>query len=540
MKVMSDGIQKASGGQLRSFLRRLTRNPLNGIVFGTIFTGLLQSSSATTVMIISLVNAGLISVSQSVGLIMGANIGTTITAWIVSLGGFLFKLSNITLPILAIAVPFYFRANKKNRVWAEVLIGFSLLFIGLDFLKTALPSLQNQDVYDYIKSFMSYGFFSNFIFVLIGVIVTLLVQSSSASMTLTLAMVYNGWLPIELAAYMIVGENIGTCFTAEVAAFVGNINSRRSARIHTLFNIIGSVLLFVFVPFMLDLIESISNQFSGLTHSFESKEWMTIGLAAFHTSYNLINSLLLIPFIPYLIKLSEKLLPKKTDRQKKEKEHKQQTITMSELSPVEIQHQFTIMGAKLKKMINNVEKQFKTIESETQDSFYDQIKLDRASLKRTKQSIDDKTFRYANSGSNDRIRKNVRVYFQISQNLDRVSDHIYSLSLQILDKTKNKTWITPDQRTLIFQIFNTLQLALDELNTKLKLDDYSDSSNQESERIETLINSFRDKSQKTAIENKDNFDFNLIGTLLFIKIVTISENIGDRIYEIGEYMIDSK
>jgi len=141
MKVLSDGIQRASGGQLRSLLRRLTRNTFNGIAFGTFFTSLIQTSSASTVMIISLVNAGMISVRQSVGLIMGANIGTTITAWIVSFGGFLFKLSSLTLPILAFAVPLYFRSDKKYKVWGEAAIGFALLFIGLDFLKASVPFL---------------------------------------------------------------------------------------------------------------------------------------------------------------------------------------------------------------------------------------------------------------------------------------------------------------------------------------------------------------------------------------------------------------
>ena len=272
MKVMSDGIQKGSGAQLRALLRRLTRSPFNGVAFGALFTGLIQSSSATTVMIISLVNAGLITVRQSVGLIMGANIGTTVTAWIVSLGGFLLKLSHFTLPILALAVPLYFKTDKRHKVWGEVALGFALLFIGLDFLKASLPSFENQVVYDYIKGFMSYGLLSDLSFVLIGLVITLLVQPSSASMTLTLAMTFNGWLPIELAAYMIIGENIGTCFTAEVAALVGNLNARRSARTHTLFNLIGAILLFFFVPYLLDIIEDIIDGFSNQQDAFNSKE----------------------------------------------------------------------------------------------------------------------------------------------------------------------------------------------------------------------------------------------------------------------------
>lgn len=533
MKVMSDGIQKGSGVQLRALLRRLTRNSFNGIAFGSLFTGLIQSSSATTVMIISLVNAGLITVRQSVGLIMGANIGTTVTAWIVSLGGFLLKLSYLTLPILAIAVPFYFRSNKKHKVWGEVALGFALLFIGLDFLKTSLPSLENQVVYDYIKGFMSYGLLSDFLFVLIGLIITLLLQSSSASMTLTLAMTFNGWLPIELAAYMIIGENIGTCFTAEVAALVGNLNSRRSARIHTLFNVIGALLLFLFAPSLIDIIENIIDNFTNQTNSFQSRELSTIGLAAFHTVHNVLTTAILLCFIPFLMRLAEWTLPL---RLKENNTNSKKALTLSELSPIEIQHQLLVQGRHIESMFKLIEEQFKSIKKEEQATKLDEISEHRNKVIELKVGIEDKTFKYSNSGTSNKIIHNVGTYFRISQNMTRISGQTYNLGQYILEKSENRTWLTPIQRTEIFKIIDAVQLAIAEMNNNLKQQNYDHTDPTEAIRIEKKINAHRDDANQISIENKDEFDFNLEGTMLFIKMNSICENIGDRILEVSGYM----
>lgn len=533
MKVMSDAVQKGSGGQLRVLLRRLTRNSFNGIAFGSIFTGLIQSSSATTVMIISLVNAGLITVRQSVGLIMGANIGTTVTAWIVSLGGFLLKLSHLTLPILALAVPLYFRSNKKHQVWGEVALGFALLFIGLDFLKTSLPSLENQVVYDYIKGFMSYGLFSDLLFILIGLVITLLVQSSSASMTLTLAMTYNGWLPMELAAYMIIGENIGTCFTAEVAALVGNLNSRRSARIHTLFNVIGALLLFLFAPALLNLLEALIDHLTNQDQAFQSKEWSTIGLAAFHTLHNILTTVILLFFIPFILRIADWSLPKRIKDKTKNAEN---ALALSELSPIEIQHQLLVQGKHIESMFGLIEEQFKSIDLEVQQSKLDEIKEHRNKVNELKVIVEDKTFKYSNSGSGNKIIQKVGTYFRISQNMTRAAGQSYNLGQYIKEKSENRTWLTPNQRTEIFKVIDAVQLAIREMIMNLNQQDYDYADLTEALKIEMNINNLRDKANQLSIENKDEFDFNLAGTMLFIRMISICENIGDRIIEVSRYM----
>jgi len=211
-----------------------------------------QSSSATTVMVVSFVNAGLLSLIGAVGVIMGANIGTTVTAWVISLLGFKISLSILSLPIIGLSFPLFFSKNSFRKSWGEFLVGFAILFIGLQFLKESVPDIKsNPEALNFLSSFTNSGYLSVIIFVVIGTILTIIIQSSSATMALTLVMCYNGILPFELAAAMVLGENIGTTITANIASFVANVSAKRAARAHLIFNIFGVVwMLIVFYPFL--------------------------------------------------------------------------------------------------------------------------------------------------------------------------------------------------------------------------------------------------------------------------------------------------
>ena len=240
MKIMSEGIQKAAGNKLRQILSAMTKNRFFGVFTGFLITALVQSSSATTVMTVSFVNAGLLSLVESAGVMMGANIGTTITAWLISIFGFKVKIASIALPIIAIGLPMMFSKKSKTKAMAEFLIGFALLFMGLDALKHSVPDLrQNPEILAFLSGFTDMGILSTLMFIGIGTIITIVLQSSSAAMALTLVMCNNGWIPFETAAAMVLGENIGTTITAELASLVGNVHAKRSARIHSMFNIIG-------------------------------------------------------------------------------------------------------------------------------------------------------------------------------------------------------------------------------------------------------------------------------------------------------------
>ena len=240
MKVMSEGIQKTAGNRLRSILAYMTQNRFTGVITGFITTCLVQSSSATTVMVISFVNAGLLTLTESIGIIMGANIGTTITGWMVAILGFKFKITTIALPSIGIGLPLIFSKVIKRKNLGEIFVGFGLLFLGLKFLKESVPDIKNNpEVLEFLKSYTDLGMVSVLIFVVVGVFLTIIVQSSSAAMTITITMAFKGWIDFPTAAALVLGENIGTTITAYLASLGGNYHAKRASRAHMIFNLLG-------------------------------------------------------------------------------------------------------------------------------------------------------------------------------------------------------------------------------------------------------------------------------------------------------------
>ena len=233
MKIMSEGLQKMAGNRMRSILTAMTKNRVTGVLTGLLITALIQSSSATTVMVVSFVNAGLLTLVQSITVIMGANIGTTVTAWLISLLGFSVSIVDFSVPLMAVAIPFIFSSKSKRKSLGEFIMGFALLFIGLDWLKNSMPDLQsNPDMLAFLSRYTDLGFGSVLIFLGVGTLMTVIVQSSSATMAITLVMCAKGWIPFELGAAMVLGENIGTTITANIAAIPANVSAKRAALSH--------------------------------------------------------------------------------------------------------------------------------------------------------------------------------------------------------------------------------------------------------------------------------------------------------------------
>lgn len=296
MNQMSTGIQKATGDKLRSLLKNITSNPFKGVLTGLGITAIIQSSSATTVLVVSFVSAGLLTLTQAIGVIMGANIGTTLTAWIISLFGFKFDIAALSIPLFLLGfIMQQFRKDKSKDI-GKFIIGFSLLFLGLSLIKSSVPDLSgNNQVLEFLKDWTGYGFGSLLLFVVTGTVLTLVLQSSSATMAITLIMLSQEWIPFEMGAAMVLGENIGTTITANIAASMGTTDARRAALAHTVFNVFGVIWAVVlFKPFVkLDIfIVSSMGEFSPL-----------VGLAMFHTLFNTINTLVLIWFTPQIEKL---------------------------------------------------------------------------------------------------------------------------------------------------------------------------------------------------------------------------------------------
>ena len=314
MNLMSSGLQKASGDKLRSFLSAMTSNPFKGVLTGLGITSVIQSSSATTVMVVSFVNAGLLTLAQAIGVIMGANIGTTVTAWLVSWLGFKADISVLAVPLMLFG--FLFSNSKKNQRQniGELIVGFCLLFLGLSFMKESVPDLnETPEVLDFVKTWSSYGFSSVLLFLVFGTVLTLVLQSSSATMAITLIMLSMGWIPFEMACAMVLGENIGTTITANIAASIANTQAKRAAMSHTIFNVFGVLwALILYKPF-LSLVGLITATVFGLPNP--SAEGFAVsgpnsaegvaalyGLSMLHTLFNTINTLLLIWFIKYIEK----------------------------------------------------------------------------------------------------------------------------------------------------------------------------------------------------------------------------------------------
>ena len=314
MNLMSSGLQKAAGDRLRGLLSAMTSNPFKGVLTGLGITSVIQSSSATTVMVVSFVNAGLLTLAQAIGVIMGANIGTTVTAWLVSWLGFKADISILAVPLMLLG--FLFSNSKKNQRQniGELIVGFCLLFLGLSFMKESVPDLnETPQVLEFVRSWAGHGFGSVLIFLVFGTVLTLVLQSSSATMAITLIMLSMGFIPFNMACAMVLGENIGTTITANIAAAVGNTQAKRAAMSHTIFNVFGVIWALIFFKPFLALVGKIIEAIFGLPNP--AAEGFAVngqnspdataalyGLSMLHTLFNTINTLILIWFTKYIEK----------------------------------------------------------------------------------------------------------------------------------------------------------------------------------------------------------------------------------------------
>ena len=314
MNLMSSGLQKAAGERLRSFLAAMTSNPFKGVLTGLGITTVIQSSSATTVMVVSFVNAGLLTLAQAIGIIMGANIGTTVTAWMVSWLGFKADISALAIPMMIFGFLFSNSKKDQRKNIGELIVGFSLLFLGLSFMKESVPDLrQTPEVLEFVKTWASHGFGSVLLFLAFGTILTLVLQSSSATMAITLIMLSMGWIPFNMACAMVLGENIGTTITANIAASIGNTQAKRAAMSHTIFNVFGVMwALILYKPF-LQLVGSVTETLFGLPNPAAEGFFVSdanspeatsalYGLSMLHTMFNTINTLLLVWFTGWIAK----------------------------------------------------------------------------------------------------------------------------------------------------------------------------------------------------------------------------------------------
>ncbi len=308
MRFMSESLVALAGSRLRGILSRMTSNRFLGVSTGFLITSIIQSSSATTLMVVSFSNAALLTLPEAISVIMGANIGTTVTAWLITILGFKVSMSGIALPLVGLGIIFTFSKKSNTKNFGAFIIGFALLFIGLQFLKESMPDIQsNPQMLALLGEYTHAGYGSILLFLLIGTLLTIVIQSSSATMALTLVMTAQGWIPFELAAAMILGENIGTTITANLASIVANYQAKRTARAHLIFNLLGVIwMLALFHPFLWMISEL--TQWFGSASPYTNAAAIPVAISLFHTIFNIINTLLLIWLVRIIAKIVSRLV----------------------------------------------------------------------------------------------------------------------------------------------------------------------------------------------------------------------------------------
>lgn len=533
MKIMSEGIQKIAGNQLRDILNKMTTNRFSGVLTGFLTTTLVQSSSATTVLVVSFVNAGLLKLRQAIGVIMGANIGTTMTAILVTVLGFSkFSLSDYALPIIAIGFPLMFMKNLKAKSWAEFLIGFAILFMGISMLKDAVPDF-SADALAFLQDLNDMGLFSTLIFVGIGTLLTVILQSSSAAMTLTLVLCEKGIIGFDMAAAIVLGENIGTTITANLAALIGNIHAKRAARAHLFFNLFGVLWMVIIFPFYLRLIDSYMVS-SGYDSPFEVDSAVKWGLTVFHITFNILNTVILVWFVDTIAKIVIKATPSKKgdDKTFKLLHIDQGILSTPELSIIEANKESSRMGGTTAKMNTLVKQLLYANNTKEQERIIKDIKTYEELTDRTDEAIQKYLFKLSESEISEKLSKKVSALISIADDLESIGDIYHQIALIFERKIEEKTFFLPEHRKSLEEMIDVLDKALMVMLSNLDYDNESFSL-EKSEELENELNSQRDRLKKMHLKGVKKKEYSVKSASIFSELYTSLERAGDHVIEVS-------
>lgn len=537
MKLMSESLQKVAGDKMRSILAAITSNRFMGILVGLLVTTIIQSSSATTVMVVSFVNAGLLSLVQSIGVIMGANIGTTVTAWMISLLGFKFSISLIAIPLIGIGFPLMFSKKSSIKSWGELVVGFSLLFLGLDFLKNSVPRIdQNPEMFEFLSNYSNMGYPSVLLFLLIGTILTLVIQSSSATMALTLVMCNQGWISFELGAAMVLGENIGTTVTANIAALIGNVSAKRAARAHLIFNLLGVTwMLLLFYPYT-NLIDKIMVYNTG-NSPYKDFNSIPFALSIFHTSFNLINTCLLVWFVPIIVKIVTWMVPSKKEE---EEEFRLVHINIgilstAELSLVQAHKEVIIFAKRTSKMFGFVKQLFNETNDKEFDSIYERIEKYEGISDRVEVEIATYLNKVSTYELGDESSKKLQAMFRIISEIESVADSNYALARTMKRKRDSKIWFSQEIRNNMNKMFELLDEALLTMIQNLEQGQKNPNINMgPAYEVEERVNKLRELLKEDHIKNVEANKYKYQAGVIYSDLFNDSEKMGDYIINVSE------
>jgi phosphate:Na+ symporter len=538
MNLMSSGLQKAAGDKMRNLLSSMTSTPFKGVLTGFGVTSIIQSSSATTVMVVGFVSAGLLTLGQAIGVIMGANIGTTMTAWIISIFGFKADISILAVPLMAVG--FILNSMKKDKVKSigEFIIGFALLFLGLSLMKNSIPDLQSTpQVLSFIQGWSGKGFLSIILFLLLGTVLTLILQSSSATVALTLIMLNMGWLEYDMAAAMVLGENIGTTITANIAAMVGNINAKRAALAHTFFNVFGVIWAVAFFHPFVSLVQWVVSLLG-----VDEQTSLVYGISMFHTLFNLINTCILIWFTKVIEKIVTWVIK---DKKSSVKEPNRITyldsglIDTPELAISEACKETTHFAKVMKNGLEYIRSAITS--SDTKESFqpYKEklIKYEEIS-DRIEYEVATFLNKLDKSHISDRSSELVRALLRICKELESIGDSGESVSKSLGAMIGYSRSLSSDHKEKLLNMVSLLDKAYEAMISNLE--NYAtirDISN--AVEAEKAVNEYRKTCRKAEYDGLEKDSSPYFESVFFLDVLEELEKIGDYMINVSEALLDS-
>lgn len=531
MKIMSEGLEKFAGDRLRNILAAMTKNRVMGVLTGISVTALIQSSSATTVMVISFVNAGLMTLTQAIGVIMGANVGTTVTAWIISAIGFKVNIAAFALPLLAIGIPLVFSGNSQRKSIGEFVFGFSFLFMGLSFLQESAENLQVGNVVALMLAKVADGgFFTIILFVIVGALVTMLVQASAATMAITL-MLFDMNIPgfgLEQAAALAMGQNIGTTITAFIASLTGNTQARRAALAHMFFNVFGVIIvLFIFYPFC-DAITWFVNNVLGTPDNDMFK------LSAFHTAFNVFNTLILIWFVKQIEQFVCKVLP-----QKEEKEEPRLRfisgglLSTAELSIIQARNEIGVMAERCCRMTDMVRKALSAKKDNEFENLYNRIEHYEQITDNMETEIADYLRKVSEGRLSAYTKMHIAQMLREVDELESVGDSMYHLARTLSRKRQHEpSPFTHEQKAHMEEMLNLTDKALGNMHSIL-LDNTSEPVDlKNAYDMESQLNDFRSKCRDENLEAVNTGVYNYRLGTFYNDFIGECERIGDYVINV--------
>ena len=539
MKIMSEGLQKFAGDSLRKILTAMTTNRVTGVLTGILITALIQSSSATTVMVVSFVNAGLLTLTQSIGVIMGANIGTTVTAWLISTLGFKVDIAAFALPLLAFALPFFFSGKSSSKYIGEFVFGFAFLFMGLQNLKTNAPDLSaNPDMLAFLQNYTDMGFFSIILFLFIGAILTMIVQASAATMAITLIMCANGWIDYQIGVALVLGENIGTTITANLAALTGNTQARRAALAHLVFNIFGVLwILVVFYPFTNAITWFVTN----VMNITDPAIAVSFKLAAFHTAFNISNTFIMIWFVHLIEKTVCSIIKPKAE----EEEYRLRYITggmlsTAELSILQAHKEISLFAERTARMFNMVKDLFYEKNEDTFLKTYSRVEKYESISDRMEIEIANYLTAVSEGRLSSESKEEIRIMLRAVSEIESIADSCNNMARSIKRRNEFKSEFTEEQNKHLNRMFELVSKALERMNqvlhkTELTHDDINPSYN-----IENEINNYRNQLKSRNIEDINNKLYHYQDGVYYMDMVSESEKLGDYVLNVVQAVIEKK